>query len=160
MENDRRLFSRRDGKTFREDFPEVVEEVRLFINSLPFRIKLLLPEVEDYIEAIEAVHQATKEGSDFDIIVDKALEFIPGEKDSEVYNTARQLISEFAVKLMYMLEKIKENVYQQPEQVLKDSVSYEKRAAATDLIRKFNHDKLKTNEIALAIETVLYYKSA
>ena len=154
MENDRRLFSRKDGKTFREDFPTFYGEVRRMVAGLPDKIKEILPEVEDYVESIKALAAALQEGSPTDLAITKALEFIPGDKDLEIYFKAKLIITGFALRLATLLEYLKKTPVGDP---MHGTMATIKREAATELIIRYHNGRISKKDVGLAIESVLFY---
>ena len=51
----RKLFSQKDGTTFREDIKDIPEDVKNFFHSLPAKIKKALPEATDFLDIQVAV---------------------------------------------------------------------------------------------------------
>ena len=154
MENDRRLFSRKDDTPFREDFAVFYGEVGRFVAGLPNKIKEILPEVEDYVQCIKALAAALQEGSTLDQAIYKALEFIPGERDSEIYYNARKIITGFASRIVLLLEYLKKTPVGDP---MHGTMATIKREAATELTMKYHNGKVSKRNVGLAIESVLFY---
>lgn len=156
MENDRRLFSRKDGTTFREDFPTFIGEVRRFVIGLPSHIKKVLPEAEDFVVAVEHLANALKDGEPLDLAIKKALEFIPGDVDSAVYTKSKQILSAAAMRLRIILDEINKKVEYIEGGNPQSQYSSAKRETAAILLQT---EKLSIGsaEANLAVEAAVYY---
>lgn len=155
--NKRRLFSRKDGTTFTEDVKDIAQDVEAFLKGLPEKIRVLLPEAEDFVIAVETISEAVKEGTSIDAAIDKALDIIPGTADERFYAWAQKALYELADALRSAYEDVKNKI----EYAYQNSPELEygmyKRNAAASLIIVYNDEKPGIKEANLAIETALYY---
>ena len=51
----RRLFSDKDGTTFKEDVADITEEVKAFFDTIPVKLKKLLPVAERFVMALQTL---------------------------------------------------------------------------------------------------------
>lgn len=143
----RRICSRKDGTTFREDMHDIGEEVKAFLKGLPAKIKALLPEAEDFACAVQALSDAVKDGQPADIALRAALEFIPGEADTEFYEQAKQLLEKLAIRLQILLDKADIAI----------DWSTAKRETAVGLLVFSQSKPVTLLDANLAVETAVYY---
>lgn len=138
------FFSRKDGTTFIQDVDGLADNIREFLDVLPETIKEILPDVEDFARAVQAVSDAVKDGQTADIAIRAALDFIPGEKDTELYVKAKHLLEELAIRLQIVLEQGKGW----------DWSSAKKRTATMLTIEATNVSKL---EASYAVDAAVFY---
>ena len=133
----------------------MIEDVKFFINGLPGRIKEVLPDAEDFVCAVEQLSNTLKDGEPRDLAIKKALEFIPGDLDTVVYEKLKDIISLAADWLCMALNEIeRKEVYgvSTPEKYY----SLAKREIASGLLLE-SVKTMKPIEANLAVETAVYY---
>lgn len=137
----RKLFSDKDGTTFKEDMHDITEEVKAFFVHVPYDIKRLLPDAEDFVNAAEHLAEMVKEGGEVDAIIDNILADIPGTTDEVIYAKARDLFVSAVIKMRIALDKA-------------EQIGAIKRDTVIQLLQFENFATVK--EAALAIEMVLF----
>lgn len=140
----RRFFSRKDGTTFKEDVHDLSDNLKEFFHGLPENIKLILPDAEDFVAAVQAVSDAIKDGEVADIAVRKALEFIPGDLDTEIYEKAKHLLEQLAIRLQIILENAK-------------TWDWRNAKKETATILTMATTSATTKDASYAVETSVYY---
>ena len=93
--NGRKLFSKSDGTSFKEDIQDISEDLKAFFSSLPPRLKKWLSEAEDFVIALEKLEAAIQDGQPADVAIDYVLTFIKGDADELVYEALKQRLSDF-----------------------------------------------------------------
>lgn len=95
----RKLFSKKDGTTFRQDINDISEDVRAFFNGLPAHIKKWLPEAEDIVRSLQKIENALQDGQPADQIARLIMAQIKGEVDEIVYEWLRDRLNELIMEL-------------------------------------------------------------
>ena len=101
----RKLFSPKDGTKFGEDIADIADDVKAFFNHLPLELKKLLPIAEDIVRASQVVSDAIKDGSPFDVAMQKALDFTKSEVDDEAYEIVKMAVEVLCERLEAFLDK-------------------------------------------------------
>jgi len=91
----RRLFSDKDGTTFKEDVADISEEVKAFFQTIPVRLKKLLPVAERFVLAFQTLDDALADGQPADMVIDKILSSIKGDVDERVYEAIKEWLHKF-----------------------------------------------------------------
>ncbi len=144
----RRIFSRKDGTTFKEDMHDISEEVGAFLKGLPAKIKALLPEAEDFSRAVQALSDAVKDGQPADAAIDLALSYIPGTADEEFYAKAKHALEALAIRLQILIDQAND---------ITNAWGSAKRETAASLVIEWNSGEPQAIEANYAVETAVYY---
>ena len=91
----RRLFSDKDGTTFKEDVADISEEVKAFFQTIPVKLKKLLTTAERFVIALQTLDDAIEEGQPADIVIDKILSSIKGDVDERIYEAIQEALHDF-----------------------------------------------------------------
>jgi len=91
----RRLFSDKDGTTFKEDVADISEEVKAFFQTIPVKLKKLLTTAERFVIALQTLDDAIEEGQPADIVIDKILSSIEGDVDERIYEAIKESLHNF-----------------------------------------------------------------
>jgi len=149
----RKLFSQKDGTTFREDIKDIAEDVKNFFHSLPAKIKKALPEATDFVDIIERIDLALQDGQPVDEVVDYVLNLTKTELDNNLYEFIKDKLHEISLSLHEILEDVN-------EQVATFSDIYEegadlKRFTASNFLMEYSG--LTLREANLAVEAAVYF---
>jgi len=91
----RRLFSDKDGTTFKEDVADITEEVKAFFDTIPVKLKKLLPVAERFVMALQTLEDALSDGQPADIAIDSILKGIKGDVDEKIYEAIKEALHGF-----------------------------------------------------------------
>lgn len=103
----RRLFSKKDGSTFREDIKDISQDVKAFFNGLPAKLKTWIPEAEDAVRALQVIEDALQDGQPADQIARVIMARIKGDVDERVYEFLREKLGELIMELESAIMTVK-----------------------------------------------------
>lgn len=141
----RKIFSRKDGTTIKEDVTAINEEIHALVQGLPGRVKKLLPEAEDFVVGVEYLATLIKEGSEVDIAINQVLDILPIKNDSAIYHKVRDYLAHFAIQLRIAFEKA-------------EQISNIKLNTASQLVRAVNDIDVSVIDSNLAVELAVFYQ--
>lgn len=93
--NGRRLFSNKDNTTFFQDVSDISDEVKLWVNTLPVKLKKHLQEAGVFVEIFEDIHRLLENGSQLDTAIETVLNATETEFDNELYEKIKIVVNTF-----------------------------------------------------------------
>ena len=98
----RKLFSQKDGTTFREDVADISDDVRAWFENVPLEIKRLLAPAEQFVHGVEHINELLKDGMPLNEAIEKALEIIG--VDDKLYQSFKIMLEIFVSRAKIFFE--------------------------------------------------------
>ena len=104
--NGRRLFSKKDGTSLIQDLNAIQDELQLFFNSLPTKLRNWMYEATFLVDAIQNLDEALRDGQPADQAIDFILNGIKGEADEAIYEAVKVALHALAERVAEIQEEI------------------------------------------------------
>lgn len=149
IKNRIKRFRKNDGVSFLEDVKGLSEDVKMFVTSMPLKLKNWMYEATIIIDALQKLDDVLQEGEPADKAIDFILGQIKGDADELLYESIKQALSDFVDRLNYLKEKFA------TDEIAEGS---EKKEFATDVLIEVS--KLSVLEADTVTQNAVYiYKS-
>ena len=143
----RKIFSKKDGTTFKEDVADISDDVRAWFEHVPIEIKRLLAPAEDFVHGVEHLNELLKDGMPLNEAIENTLAFF--NIDDKLYQQFKLMLEVFAVRAMNFISSAESKIF-----FFEQIAGSVKRDAATDaLMQVTKADKVEADT---AIQFAVY----
>lgn len=122
----RKLFSKKDGTTTKEDIAAIKQNIKARFEHLPIELKKLLPIAEDIVIYLQLLDDMLEEGHPVNEAIEKVLALTKTEVDDELYELFKVFMVDFAHIAESIFDELSEWV-----------TSFQKRETAVDILSAY-----------------------